>query len=158
MKEFAVILLGAMLWLHNVQAQKYAPIEDVDLIARYKEVLRQERPHVFDTLQIGGVFPIDSHHAKIVYYEDGIYHEAVVNSGRKDMLLVVTFKEIPLSSLPKIIAKAFEDSKFHGWDIEKVYKARTPYEDWFYALDVTKNREIKRLYYTDIGGYKKPPY
>lgn len=156
MKNKLVII--AILAVSPLLAQNYTPIEDVDLLNKHKGVLIKENPHLIDELKIERADQINEHHSRIVYYDDGVYHEAIVNSDQKDLLLIATFREIQKNTLPKIVFDAMKQSEFGDWSIKKMYKVTTPYEGWFYAIDVVKDNKIKRLFYSDLGQYKKPLY
>ncbi len=158
MKYFPLIFIAFILINHNAAAQQYAQVQDVNLIASYKKVLQEKQPHVFDTLKLDGVYHVGKRYARIVYHEQGVYKEAIVNSRLKDMMLVAKFEQMSKDKFPDIVTAAFKNSKYSDWNVEHRFKASTPYSENFYALDVTNNNKRKRLYYSNTGGYQKPPY
>jgi len=156
MKKIIIVLITLI--AAPLFAQKHTAIEDVDLINAHKSALIKEYPHLIDKIKIERVDQINEHHSKIVYYDDGVYHEAIVNSDRKDLLLIATFREIQKSTLPKIVFDAWKQSEFGDWKTEKMYKVTTPYDGWFYSIDVVKDNKTKRLFYSDLGRYKETLY
>ena len=87
-----------------------------------------------------------------------MYNEAVVNSGRKDMLLVAIFQEILPADLPSVVSDAFKEDGRDGQEIMKSFKVTTPSGGWFYCLEVTEDGRKKRIYLDELGRYHDSPY
>ncbi len=145
-------------------AQEGSVIEDVDILEKQKTVLTNNYPHVFRTVEIKDVQKLNSRQSKVFYEKGNQQYEAVVNSGRKDMLLVATSKVMNENEMPNIVMDAFKRSKYKNWNIEKTFEITTPYSSGFYRIDVSKKnkaqkkKKTKSLFYTQLGQYKKPPY
>ncbi len=162
--KFHIYLAFLLLKGVSVFAQSGSVLKDVDILENQEIVLKEDYPNVFAEVDIKKVQKINNKHTK-VYYEKGNQHyEAVVNSGRKDLLLVATSKLITENELPNIVMDAFKSSKFKNWNIVKTFEVLTPYSSLFYRIDVTKNKrkkdesKIRSLFYSHLGQYKKPPY
>jgi hypothetical protein len=156
MKNKLVII--ATLVISPFLAQNYTSIEDVDLLNKHRLALIRQSPNLVDKLNIERVEQINEHHSKIVYYDGGVYHEALVNDNLSELLLIATFREIQKSTLPKIVFDAWKQSESGDGSMKKMYKVTTPYESSFYALDAEKNGTVERSYFTDLGRYKEPLY
>jgi len=66
--------------------------------------------------------------------------------------------------MPNIVMDAFKSSEYKSWNIEKTFEVTTPYSSPFYRIDASNNNkseeknEIKSLFYSNLGRYKKSPY
>ncbi|MDA3943209.1 MAG: hypothetical protein PF694_06675 [Bacteroidetes bacterium] len=159
MKIFLISLSFFLLTTHNqIDAQSFTEIKDVDILADSRIVLEKVNPSVFDTLVVKDVMELNDKHSKVIYEDEGIYCEVIVNSHRKDMLLIATAIEKPQDQIPEIVMEAFKQSEFSSWQIEKTLAMKTPYDSWFYAFDISKNNKNERLFYDELGAYKSPPY
>lgn len=141
-----------------VKGQPFSEIVDVDILANKEVVLVREHPHKLDTLRIVEIFDIDDKHSKIVFYEDNIYCEAIVNSERKNLMLVATGVGIPQEEVPDIVMDVVEEGNFGSWEIYNTLVMRTPYSPWFYAIDVKQDSVHLRLFYNSKGSVKEAPY
>jgi len=145
-------------------AQEYSVIKYVDVLEKQKIVLKKEYPHVFAEVEIKDVQKINSKQSKVFYEKGNQQYEVVVNSGRKDLLLVATSRVINEKEMPNIVMDAFKSSKYKNWNIEKTFEVTTPYSSLLYRIDVSKKttgkekNKIKSLFYSHLGQYKKPPY
>lgn len=145
-------------------AQEGSVIKDVDILEKQKTVLMEDYPHVFTEVEIKDVQKINSRHSKVIYEKGNQQYEAVVNSGRKDMLLVATSRVMNEKEMPNIVMDVFKSSKYKNWNIEKTFEVTTPYSSAFYRIDVSKKnkaqkkKKTKSIFYTHLGQYKKPPY
>lgn len=158
-KIISSIFLSFLLFFSSsIIAQDYAPIEDTDLIDKHKGVLKTALPHSFDNLKIGGVYRINKKFSSIVYFENDVYNEAIVNSARKDMLLIITLTEITESNAPKIVVDNHKISEFGDWKILRILSVRSPQGETYYAVDIKSDNENKRLFYDDFGKSKIAPY
>ncbi len=99
----------------------------------------------FDTLVVKEVKELNDKHSKVIYEDEGIYCEVIVNSHRKDMLLIATAIEKPQDQIPEIVMEAFKQSEFSSWQIEKTLAMKTPYDSWFYAFDISQNNKKQTL-------------
>ncbi len=148
----------------NALAQEGSVLKDVDILENQKTVLKEDYPHVFAEVDIKDVQKISDKHSKVFYKKGEDQYEAVVNSGRKDLLLVATSKVMNESEMPNVVMDAFKSSKYKRWNVDKTYEVTTPYSSLFYRIDVSKNKggnkekKTKSLFYTHLGQYKKPPY
>jgi hypothetical protein len=138
--------------------QAFTDIKDVDILENQRIVVEKENPYLFDTLRILDVTKVDNKLSKITYLDEGIYHEAIVNDERKDMLLIATAIELPKERVPEIINDILTDEKYKNWNKDKILMMKTPYESWFYAIDMSNGDEHQRLYFDKLGAYKIPPY
>jgi hypothetical protein len=159
-KQSFLILL--MLVSMKTFAQQGAPIKYVDQLEEEEKVLVHKYRNVFKEEEIKNVEKLDSEHSKISYTRNAINYEAVVNSNRKDLLVVATCQEIPVEKLPAIVKNGFQKSKYGSNNIEKAFSVSTPYSSNFYRIDVQlkekKEKSIKSLFYDDKGLFKEPPY
>jgi hypothetical protein len=142
----------------GMSGQPFSTVKDVDILEDELLVLDLDYPHRFDTVAILGAFPLGEKHTRIIYNDQGIYCEAIVNKDRKDLLLVATAVEIPRSEVPDIVMHVVRDGDYGSWNIDRTLAIRTPYGPWFYAIDVTNNSDEERLFYDERGGYVDPPY
>jgi uncharacterized membrane protein YkoI len=158
MKKIITAIILTSLTLLNITAQEYAPIEDVDLIDKHKGVLKKALPNAFDNLKVEGVYRINKQFSSIIYFENEVYNEAVINSARKDMLLIITLTEITESNAPKIVIDNHKRGKYGDWEIERILSVKSPQGETYYAVDIKSDNENKRLFYDDYGNSKKAPY
>ena len=157
MKYLMITILAFFSFLH-LQGQTIMSVKDVDILDDHTIVVEKEGPYLFDTLIIENIVTLNEKHSKIQYSDEGIYHEAIVNSGRKDMLLVASLVEIPENTLPETVRDAHAKSLHKDWKSERFFVVQTPYESPFYAIDIKNGKEHKRVYYSKLGMYKNPPY
>lgn len=141
-----------------IKAQPFSEIVDIDLLSNEEVVLVREHPHMLDTLRIIDIYDIDGKHSKIAFYEEGIYCEAIVNSERKDLMLVATGVGIPQDEVPEIVMDVVKEGDFGSWEIYNTMVMRTPYSPWFYAIDVRQDSVHLRLFYNSKGVMKNAPY
>lgn len=164
--KFKHLIMSSMLFFNglNAFAQEGSVIKDVDVLEKQKTVLMEDYPHVFTEVEIKDVQIINDRQSKVFYEKGNQQYEAVVNSGRKDLLLVATSRVMNEKEMPNIVMDAFKSSKYKSWNIEKTFEVTTPYSSLFYRIDVSKKttgkekKKIKSLFYTHLGQYKKPPY
>jgi len=156
------IILTSCLISMAMLAQPGAPIENTDELAKQKTVITEDYPGIFKEEEINKIEKIDPKHSKIYYTRDHVNFEAIVNSDRKELLLIATCEEIPVDKLPKIVRDNFMRGKDGNSKIEKAFIATTPYSSDFYRIDFYKKGEngsaLKSLFYTDKGEYMVPPY
>lgn len=161
-KSIWIFLISVVLVVQGTsiysQPQPYSRIEDTDVIEEQQDVLRQKYPHYFEKLVIDSVILLDSKHSKICYAKDDVYHEAVVNRQRKDLMLVTVASELPLDGVPEVITRAFNDSKYKNNKIEKAFYVTTPYQEDYYALDIDVNGLTDRVYFDHLGVLQPDPY
>ena len=156
--KFRLIITPLLLSI-NVVAQEGAPIKDVGILEEQKKVLVQDYPHHFEKVNITNVEQFSPKHSKVYYTKEGVNYEAVVNSDRKDLLLVATAREIPIAELPAIVKDALKASENGSSPIKKAFIVSTPYSSGFYRIDINQNaKETKSVYYDKLGQYQKPPY
>ncbi len=146
----------------NAIAQPYSTIVSISELAKQKKVLVEDYPRVFNEEEINNIEKIDSKHSKIFYTRNGIHFEAIVNSDRKDLLLIATFEEISKNDLPKIVLYNFQNSNDGKSKIENAFIGTTPYTSDFYRIDIIEKTEkgnsVKSLFYDELGKYMVPPY
>ncbi len=163
LKHFIVY---TMFFLYGLSAfaQEHSTIKDVDILEKQKIVLMKDYPHIFTGVEIKDVQKINSKHSKVIYENDNQQYEAVVNSDRKDMLIVATSRVINEKEMPSIVMDAFQSSEYKNWNIEKTFEVTAPNSNLFYRIDVSEKKsgdekdKIESLFYTHMGAYKKPPY
>ncbi len=145
-------------------AQEGTMIKDMDVLAQQKTVLVQNYPHIFTEVEIIGVQKLNSRYTKVFYEIGNQQFEAVVDSDDNKMLLVATCKLLNEKDVPNVVMDAFKSSKYKSWNIEKTFEVTTPYSSPFYRIDVSnKNKsqgekEIKSLFYSNLGRDEIPPY
>jgi hypothetical protein len=133
--------------------------KDSVVLAEQKKVLFQNYPGVFVDEEINIIEKLDSKHSKIYYTRNNVNYETVINSNRKELLLIATCEEIPEEKLPAIVKDAFLESKYGSYKIVKSFVVSIPYASNFYRIDVNqKKKKIKSIFYTHLGTYKQPPY
>jgi len=144
----------------KVFAQQGAPAGDVASLATQKKYFSETYQGVFKTEEITNIEKIDDKHSKIYYTRSNKDFEAIVSSYK--LLLVANCEQITIDKLPAIIKDNFKKSKYGNLKIEKAFIASNNISADFYRIDVYLNdknkKHIKSLFYTDIGGYMKPPY
>lgn len=139
-------------------AQPYTSIEDIDILEQQKDVLRQKYEHEFDELDVLGGYRIDEIHTMIAYKKDGIYHEAVLNSERNEMMLVSTAAQVPVEDVPDVVMNAFKDSEYGNMEVVKTFRVNTPYGEDFIRIDVKEGDETERVYFNELGVIQKDLY
>ncbi|MFW5645473.1 MAG: hypothetical protein ACOCZL_06130 [Bacteroidota bacterium] len=159
MNSIRLILIFVLFFsVPRIYAQGYTSIEDVDILEQQREVLKQNYEHEIDELEVLGGYRIDEIHTMIAYKKDGIYHEAVLNSERKEMMLVSIAAEIPVEDLPDVVMNAFRDSEYADKEILKSFRVYTPYGEDFIRIDVEDKDETKKIYFNELGVIQKDPY
>ncbi len=163
--KFKHLMVSSMLFFNGLSAfaQEYSVIKDVDVLEKQKTVLKEDYPHYFTGVEIKDVQKINDRQSKVFYEKGNQQYEVVVNSGRKDLLLVATSRVINEKEMPNIVMDVFKSSEYKNWNIEKTFEVTTSYSSLFYRIDVSKKTEkkekkTKSLFYTHLGQYKKPPY
>jgi len=164
--ELKLFVVSSMLFFNGLiaSAQEYSVIKDVDVLEKEKTVLKEDYPHVFIEVEIRDVQKINDRQSKVFYQKGNQQYEAVVNSGREDLLLVATSRVINEKEMPNIVMDAFKNSKYNSWNIERTFEVTTPYTSVFYRIDVSKEniadekKKFESLFYTHLGQYEKPPY
>jgi hypothetical protein len=151
MKTPILILLIA---LFTCTAHAQEPIEDPDLLNKEMTVLKKAHPHLFKHATIQKVIRIDDNHSVIQYLKDSVYHETIVNSGRKDMLLLETGKLIAQEELPDIVHDAYQNNDAENRETTAFFKVERPNGEQLYRIDVKENeeRQVVSLYY-DVYGH-----
>lgn len=140
-------------------AQKGAEISDVDILAEQKGVVIEHYPGVFKSEEINKIEKINDKQSKIYYQRGGANFEAVVNSDRKDLLLVATCEEIPQSTVPDIVRVHFKKSKLGVNKILKSFIVKTPTSSDFYRLDIiNKDKQVASVFYDHLGMEMIAPY
>lgn len=145
----------------NTNAQVSSQIEDVDILAEQKRVIVKDYPGEFRIEEIKKVEKKGEKRSMIYYTRNNVNFEAVVNSGRKDLMLIATCEQIPESKLPAIVSDSFHQSESGTNQIEKVFLVTTPISSFFYRIDVKskgEDNQVKSLFYSNRGSYMEPPY
>lgn len=152
------ITILLLMSVFRLPAQPYSQIRDVDILADKQIVLHLDYPRQYDTVKIIGMNQISPKHTKVSYLQHGIYCEAIVNSDRKDMLLVATGVAIPEEEVPGPVMAAFKKSEYGDWKITNTLAMRTPYGSWFYAIDTEYGDTFLRVFYNELGAPINAPY
>lgn len=155
------ILTFMTLWLATaiqITGQPYSEIRDVKILEKQHIVLEREYPRGFDTLEILGHSRISYKYEKIIYREKGVYCEAILNTGYDDMMLVASGVAVPEKEMPGPVMDAFRKSEYGSWKIVNTLAMRTPYDPWFFAIDVQRGDTFLRIFYNKLGTIKKSPY
>ena len=162
MKILTSVLLTSCLISIHVVAQQGAPDMDVSELKKEKEVVYENYPGLFKKEEINKIEKIDSKHSKIYYTRGKVHFEAVVNSDRKELLLVANCEQISPERLPDIVQGAFQRSEYGKLKIQQAFIATNPYSSDYYRIDVyrkdNKGVYYKSLFYTDKGLYMQAPY
>ena len=155
-----LLFLAAILLLpsYSMLAQPYSTIEDEDILKNMREVLRTRYPLQWEDLQIGDSYQIDLNHSMLTYEKDGVYHEAIINSKRKEFLLIAIAVQVPEENVPHVVMQAFENGEHGDREVVKTFWVKTPYEEDYYALDVVKNDTTERLFFNPLGVTMVSPY
>ena len=162
MKAWSTIFILLIFFSFGMVAQNYSPIKDVDVLEQQNKVLQKIYSDKFNQLKIKSVYNINDKHTAIGYIEGGSYSEVVVNSDKKDMLIVLSSYEIAKKDIPKLIHDVWEKDYSDNWELDKVLYAKTPYGDVYYVTVMkqkTKDNQInwKRVFYNDKGQKQTPP-
>lgn len=139
-------------------AQDIAIVKDVDLLKEQTDVLIRQYPHLFEETKIIGIKEIDPSHSIIQYTKGNEYYETIVNSGRKDMLLIATCRAIDESKAPEIIEMALQKDGFSLNQVQNYFIVNTPYKSNFYRVDINETEAKKSVYYDKLGQYTDAPY
>ncbi len=152
------IILGVIILNSSILfAQGHTQIKDVDELKTEDKVLVESYPHVFKGAKVNKVEKLNSKHSKVYYSVGGNEFEAIVNSDRKDLLLVATCKVIKNDELPQLVKDVF--TKEVKGKIEKSFSVTTPYSSEIYRIDyVKKDGELKSMFYDKLGAVQKAPY
>lgn len=144
-----------------VYGQEGSKIRDMGMLEKQKQVMAETYPGIFTMDEIDSIKKLDEEHSMVSYRKFGRHYEAVVNSDRKDMLLVANCEEIPTGELPEIVRNAFSKSKDGGQAIHDAYIVTTPGSSDFFRIDFSDPENagiLKSVFYTDLGEYHIPPY
>lgn len=149
------------------------PVEDADFLEKQKTVLRNTHPHIFEVAEIKDVKKIDQDHTKVMYTTDGVYHEAIINSGRKDMLLIETARELKQEEVPEIVKDALKkNSEYKDATISRAFEVSRPGGERLFRLDIsrgkaketikeatkrTANEKTETVYFNRLGHMDKGP-
>jgi hypothetical protein len=133
--------------------QEYSRIEDADELEEQSVILTREYPQIFERSEIKDVLLLDDNHSIVRYLKDKVYHETIINSGRKDMLLLETAQFIPKEELPDIIMKAYEDNTKGSPEIVKQFIVHRPDGEQLYRLDLAdpNSDDVVTLYFDKMG-------
>ena len=119
-------------------------------------------PEVFSKVEIKRVEKLNNKHSKVYYTKGSSNFEAIVNSDRKDLLLIANCEEIAVKKLPAIVYDSFRQSEYGNYKIQKAFIVRIPYSSEFYRLDINEGNKdghsYKSIFFTDTGQYRTPPY
>lgn len=158
--KFVVVTISFLIAV-DLLAQPGAPVKDVDFLEKQKKVMTEYYPHLFSELEINDVEKINSRQSKVFYTRNNKNYETIVNSNRKDLLIIASCEEIPVTQLPDIVQQGFHNSKLGNKKIEKAFIVTTPYSSNFYRIDVypsDKKKHYKSIFFDKLGKYRKPPY
>lgn len=159
---FLVVLLLVLTICSSAFAQRRLVIPDLPDLIKEKEVLVEDYPELFREVIIDSVEHIDSKHSKVYYTKLDTRFETIVNSDRKDLLLVARCAAIPVDKLPEIVRDSFEKSDQGKHKIKDAFIVTTPYAGDFYRIDIDEPNgsaiERKSLFYSNMGAYHSPPY
>ena len=143
----------------TLSSQRFTEVEDVNIINNHKSFLKQSYPNAFQSMNVLNVYSVGDDLSRVDYLYQGVEHQALLNSGKKEMLLVATYEQLPISETPGIILEAKKDSEYSKWTIERTYKVKEPSIGIYYALDlVSEDGEFKRVHYSHLGHMRKAPY
>ena len=158
----STLLITSCLISIHILAQEHAPEMSVSELKKEKEVVYENYPGIFKTEEINKIEKIDPKHSKIYYTRGKVHFEAVVNSDRKELLLVANCEQISPKRLPDIVRDAFHKSEYGMLKIQQAFIATNAYSSDYYRIDVyqkdPKGIYYKSLFYTDKGLYMNPPY
>ncbi len=158
MKMTLMIIAALFTITTHLDGQAFTEIKDVDILSKQHLVLETQFPLRFDTVEILGTTPLRGRLTKVSYLDEGAYCEVILNSDRKDMLLVAMGVYIPGTEVPGPVLDAFRKSEYGNRDVTASLAMRTPYGPWFYAVDVNRGDTVLRLFYDELGHPKKAPY
>ena len=63
------------------------------------------------------------------------------------MMLIATAFELSKEQVPEIIEDILEDEKYKNWNKDKILMMKTPYESWFYAIDISEGDKQQRTFF-----------
>lgn len=136
-------------------SQEYSYLQDVDYIQEHEVFLKREFPHAFDGMKVEGIKKVDDKHTMIAFTMNNEYYEVVVNSERKEMLLVVKYHKISQSDAPQVVLDAAK-SKYKG-EITQCFEVQEPSSEEYFAVVLKKDGKKKRVYFNHLGQFKKRP-
>ena len=157
--KFKLISLSLLIIsFFTIQAQKYAAIEDADVLKEQEKVLKSTHPQLFGKAQIVEILKAGEEFSIVRYKKDGNSYETIINSGRKDMLLIETGKMITSEELPDVVRDAFM-GKHPEARITKQYKVERPNGEVLYRIDYKgeDGDEDSSDYFDDKGQYASHP-
>ncbi len=162
LRKFIILLLFFIVHSIGSSGQVLTPTEDVALFEKNKTFYLQTYPHILEKAEVTGIERLDEKHTKI-YYTDGITnYETVVNSAKKDLLLIATCMEIPLDKLPAIVRDVAQKTSNDKMKIVNAFKVQTPYSSEFYRVDIQSPDSLvsqnETLFFDHMGQYVEPPY
>ncbi len=162
LRKFIVLLLLFIVHSIGSSGQVLTPTEDVAAFEENKTFYLHAYPHILEKAEITGIERLNEKHTKI-YYTEGINnYETVVNSARKDLLLIATCMQIPLDKLPAIVRDVAKKTSNDKMKIINAFKVQTPYSSEFYRVDIQSSDSLvsqtKALFFDQTGQYVEPPY
>lgn len=156
-----VFIISFQIFLFNFSFGQGPPVEDADYLEKQKTVLKNTHPHVFKVAEIHEVKKINDDHSRVKYTRDGVYHEAIINSGRKDMLLLETAQELKQDVIPQIVKDALKKySEYKDATIVKGFEVKRPQGDRLYRLDIStaaNKDQTQTVYFDHLGNPAKSP-
>ena len=109
----------------QLQGQAFTEIRDADILSEKHLVLKTQYPLRYDTVEILGPKPVSDRLTKVSYLDEGVYCEVILNSDRKDMLLVAMGVYVPGAEVPGPVMDAFKRSDHGDWDVTATLAMRT---------------------------------
>ena len=152
---YTIVLISTALTLN---AQPYSTIEDVDVLKKHEEVLKQYYPQLHGDIQIQEVYKIDDKHSLVKFEGDKEEYQVVLNSARKDMLLVSKYHRISKEETPDIVIDRLNEEEYASWTLEACYEVQEPHSEQYYALEISNEEKTKKLHFNHLGQYRESPY
>lgn len=158
---FQNLLLFLIISIININystAQTNFNENEVSMIEIDRNPILKDFSPSFTDIELHNIIRIDSKHSKIYYTKRNTNFEAVINSNEKTPLLIASFKEINIESLPIAIKNIFDSSRYGITEILKVFITSSLNEIDYFRIDIFYKNKSKSLYYNKLGRYHKPPY
>lgn len=144
-------------------AQEYTQIEDVDVLKHQKEVFIHKYPDMFETAVISAIYESPKGFAKVVYEMDGLIQDAIINTGREDMMLLEKATLIPADKIPATVITAMKDSEYGNWTLDNGFEVERPDTGMLYRLEISNvmadgTKRTKSIYFDGLGHPAKAPF
>ncbi len=138
-------------------AQYYTEVEDVDKLKKYETYLMNKPPQQYEKIEVVGVAPVSKSIKMISYSSEDGKHQALVNAAREDLFLIANYSIIAENEVPQVVLDKIE-TEYTNREPVNYFAVAEPSASNYFAVDLMKDKEIKRAHFDELGRKKQNPY